>query len=95
MSAWLEADGIDTGSYKTLMRAWVNQAYDGGPDLNPIRALERGECTEGYVSRVPGGQHPRAAEPHGGTHIKGRRDAAVVGKRKARSDRRVGGRENP
>jgi putative hydrolase of the HAD superfamily len=46
VSAWLEADGIDTGSYKTLMRAWVNQAYDGGPDLNPIRALERGECTE-------------------------------------------------
>jgi putative hydrolase of the HAD superfamily len=46
VTAWLEADGIDTGSYKTLMRAWVNQAYDGGPDLNPIRALERGECTE-------------------------------------------------
>ena len=46
VTAWLEADGIDRDSYKTLMRAWVNQAYDGGPDLNPIRALERGECTE-------------------------------------------------
>ncbi|HEY2285218.1 MAG TPA: HAD family phosphatase [Streptosporangiaceae bacterium] len=46
VTAWLEADGIDRASYVTLMRAWVNQAYDGGPDLNPIRALERGECTE-------------------------------------------------
>jgi putative hydrolase of the HAD superfamily len=46
VTAWLEADGIDRDSYVTLMRAWVNAAYDGGPDLNPIRALERGECTE-------------------------------------------------
>lgn len=46
VTAWLEADGIDRDSYQTLMRAWVSQAYDGGPDLNPIRALERGECTE-------------------------------------------------
>ncbi|HEY6481646.1 MAG TPA: HAD family phosphatase [Streptosporangiaceae bacterium] len=46
VTAWLDADGIDRDSYKTLMRAWVSQAYDGGPDLNPIRALERGECTE-------------------------------------------------
>jgi putative hydrolase of the HAD superfamily len=46
VTAWLAADGIDVDSYKNLMRAWVSQAYDGGPDRNPIRALERGECSE-------------------------------------------------
>jgi putative hydrolase of the HAD superfamily len=44
--AWLAADGIDADSYQTLMRAWVSQAYEGGPDRNPIFALERGECTD-------------------------------------------------
>jgi putative hydrolase of the HAD superfamily len=44
--AWLEADGIDAAAYRDLMRSWVAAAYDGGPDRGPIRALERGECTE-------------------------------------------------
>jgi putative hydrolase of the HAD superfamily len=51
VTAWLAADGIDTGSYKTLMRGWVKQAYGGEPGLYPIHALERGECTEADFER--------------------------------------------
>jgi len=45
VQAWIEADGIDWDSYRTVMRLWVSQAYgvDAGP--NPIHALERGECS--------------------------------------------------
>jgi putative hydrolase of the HAD superfamily len=46
VTAWLTADGIDTDSYRTVMRAWVRQAYAAGMETSPIRALERGECTE-------------------------------------------------
>jgi putative hydrolase of the HAD superfamily len=51
VAAWLEADGIDRASYLTVMRAWIAQAYDAGHDANPIRALERGECTEAEFER--------------------------------------------
>jgi putative hydrolase of the HAD superfamily len=46
VQAWLQADGIDKGSYTAAMRPWVNGAY--GPDQaeSPIHALERGEITE-------------------------------------------------
>ena len=45
VQAWIEADGIDWDSYRTVMRLWVSQAYgvDAGP--NPIHVLERGECS--------------------------------------------------
>jgi putative hydrolase of the HAD superfamily len=46
VTAWLAADGIDRDSYRTVMRAWVRQAYDPGLETSPVRALERGECTE-------------------------------------------------
>jgi putative hydrolase of the HAD superfamily len=52
VTAWLEADGIDRASYRTVMRAWVAQAYDASHDTNPIRALERGECTEAEFERL-------------------------------------------
>jgi putative hydrolase of the HAD superfamily len=42
VNAWLEADGIDRGSYRTLMRSWVTQAYTKGA-ANPIHRLERGD----------------------------------------------------
>ena len=42
VSAWLTAESIDSGSYKSVMRLWMKQAYDGGPD-NPIHRLERGD----------------------------------------------------
>ena len=42
VDAWLAADLIDPDAYRTVMRAWVGQAYRGGTD-NPIHQLERGE----------------------------------------------------
>ena len=42
VDAWLAADLIDPAAYRTVMRAWVTQAYRGGAD-NPIHQLERGE----------------------------------------------------
>jgi len=42
VEAWLAADLIDPDAYRTVMRAWIGQAYRGGAD-NPIHALERGE----------------------------------------------------
>jgi putative hydrolase of the HAD superfamily len=45
--AWIDADGIDYASYVAVMRGWVNGAYGAEADgeVNPIHALERGECT--------------------------------------------------
>ena len=61
--AWIQAEGIDWDSYRTVMRAWVTDAY--GPDgiRNPVHALERGEYTgpefehilAGHLSRADGG----------------------------------------
>jgi putative hydrolase of the HAD superfamily len=51
VAAWLEADEIDRASYRAVMRAWIAQAYDVGHNTNPIRALERGECTEADFER--------------------------------------------
>jgi putative hydrolase of the HAD superfamily len=51
VAAWLETDGIDRASYRTVMRAWLSQAYDPDNSANPIRALERGECTEADFER--------------------------------------------
>ena len=46
VNAWLAADGISRESYIAVMRQWVHQAYaDGQAGINPIHALERGECT--------------------------------------------------
>jgi putative hydrolase of the HAD superfamily len=44
VNAWLQADGIDRESYRTVMRRWVAQAYEPGTEVNPIHALERGEA---------------------------------------------------
>jgi putative hydrolase of the HAD superfamily len=45
VDAWLAAEGIERASYTTVMRRWVRQAYTDGADVNPIHALERGECS--------------------------------------------------
>ena len=50
--AWIEADGIDWDSYRTVMRRWVAQAYDIAGDTNPIHALERGECATDEFERI-------------------------------------------
>ncbi|HEX6471154.1 MAG TPA: HAD-IA family hydrolase [Streptosporangiaceae bacterium] len=41
IAAWLAADRIDAHGYRTIMRAWVSQAYDGD-GRNPIHGLEDG-----------------------------------------------------
>ena len=45
VQAWIEAEGIDWTRYRTVMRAWVFDAYDLNGGRNPIHALERGECS--------------------------------------------------
>lgn len=52
VTEWLEADCIDRDSYRTVMRAWVTQAYGPPGDANPIHALERGECTSAEFERL-------------------------------------------
>jgi putative hydrolase of the HAD superfamily len=42
---WLTAEGIDKGSYRTIMRQWVAEAYEATHGENPIHALERGESS--------------------------------------------------
>jgi len=50
--AWIEADDIDWNSYRTVMKSWVSQAYNGEADPNPIHALERGECSGTDFERI-------------------------------------------
>ena len=52
--AWLDAEDIDYESYAAVMRPWIVSAYEpGGASydaagaVNPIHALERGECAVG------------------------------------------------
>jgi epoxide hydrolase-like predicted phosphatase len=62
VQAWIQADGIDWDSYRTVMRAWVIDAYGPdaygpdayGPDAsqNPVHALERGECSGAEFEQV-------------------------------------------
>src|SRR5215469_2745953 len=52
VDAWLTADGIERASYTTVMRRWVRQAYTDGADVNPIHALERGECSNADFERA-------------------------------------------
>jgi putative hydrolase of the HAD superfamily len=41
---WIAADGIDWDSYVAVMRPWLFDSYDGNGVVNPVHALERGEC---------------------------------------------------
>jgi putative hydrolase of the HAD superfamily len=52
VQAWIQADGIDWASYRTVMRAWVHEAYRQDGSRNPIHALERGECTGAEFERM-------------------------------------------
>jgi putative hydrolase of the HAD superfamily len=52
VSAWLTADGVDPDSYRTIMRRWVHEAYEGQADENPIHALERGEFTYAEFEQI-------------------------------------------
>lgn len=50
--AWLDADGIDRGSYTAAMRIWVRQAYGPDETESPIHALERGEITDAEFEEI-------------------------------------------
>jgi len=51
VAAWLAADRIDAHGYRTVMRAWVAEAYDdGGP--NPIHGLEDGTLDPAEFERL-------------------------------------------
>ena len=52
VQAWIQADGIDWNSYRTVMRAWVFDAYDSDGSQNPVHALERGECSGAEFEQV-------------------------------------------
>ncbi len=50
--AWIAADDIAWDSYRTVMRAWVADAYQPDSGRNPIHALERGECSGPEFERL-------------------------------------------
>jgi putative hydrolase of the HAD superfamily len=52
VQAWIEADGIDWDSYRTVMRSWVSDAYGPNGGRNPIHALERGECSGAEFEQI-------------------------------------------
>ncbi len=52
VEAWIQADGIDWNSYRTVMRSWVSAAYDANGSPNPIHALERGECSGAEFEQI-------------------------------------------
>ncbi|MGW2314129.1 HAD family hydrolase [Actinomadura luteofluorescens] len=51
IEVWLTADRIDIERYKTVMRAWVKQAYDGA-GTNPIHGLEDGSLPTSEFERL-------------------------------------------
>jgi putative hydrolase of the HAD superfamily len=52
VQAWIQAEGIDWNSYRTVMRAWVSDAYNPNGGRNPIHALERGECSGAEFEQI-------------------------------------------
>jgi putative hydrolase of the HAD superfamily len=50
--AWLDDEDVDHEHYAAVMRPWVAGAYDHNGDINPIHALERGECTTEEFERL-------------------------------------------
>jgi putative hydrolase of the HAD superfamily len=51
VAAWLAADGIDAHVYRTVMRAWVTEAY-AGDGINPIHGLEDGTLDPAEFERL-------------------------------------------
>lgn len=51
IATWLAADQIDADHYRTVMRAWVRQAYDG-EGTNPIHGLEDGTLSPAEFERL-------------------------------------------
>ncbi|MGI5164921.1 HAD family hydrolase [Spirillospora sp. CA-253888] len=51
IARWLAADRLDVDRYKSVMRAWVRQAYDGA-GVNPIHGLEDGTLEPAEFERL-------------------------------------------
>ncbi|WP_370024060.1 HAD family hydrolase [Planotetraspora sp. GP83] len=53
IAEWIEADRIDSGHYRDVMRELILHAYEAGaaPGENPIHALERGEVPAAEFER--------------------------------------------
>lgn len=51
VAAWLAADRIDARGYRTVMRAWVAEAYDGG-GRGPVHGLEDGTLDPAEFERL-------------------------------------------
>lgn len=51
IAAWLAADRIDAHGYRTVMRAWVAEAY-AGEGTNPIHGLEDGTLDPAEFERL-------------------------------------------
>jgi epoxide hydrolase-like predicted phosphatase len=56
---WIAADQIDWDSYLAVVGPWLNDAYDAAATaagvsafVNPVHALERGECTVAEFERL-------------------------------------------
>jgi hypothetical protein len=62
--AWIQADGIDWDSYRTVMRAWVVDAYGPGVSQNPVHAPERGECSGAEFEQILAVRPRRPAQAH-------------------------------
>jgi putative hydrolase of the HAD superfamily len=52
VQAWIEVEGIDWDTYRTVMRAWVSDAYNPNAGRNPIHSLERGECSGAEFEQI-------------------------------------------
>ena len=50
--AWIAADDIDFDSYLAVMRPWVTGAYESAAEVNPIHALELGQCTDAEFEQL-------------------------------------------
>lgn len=58
--AWIAADQIDWDRYVAVVGPWLAEAYkadgaDGDHAVNPVHALERGECTVADFERMLAG----------------------------------------
>ena len=58
--AWITADQIDWDRYVAVVGPWLAEAYkadgaDGDHAVNPVHALERGECTVADFERMLAG----------------------------------------
>jgi putative hydrolase of the HAD superfamily len=51
IAAWIEADGIDAGTYRGVMREWISAAYALDGEANPVHGLEDGSLEPAEFER--------------------------------------------